>query len=91
MAGFRGVLRHGGWPRPYGLPRRNHAVEKNGLRPQRYADVAVWPYGEHLFTPHWDMVSLIEKLCRFGFMDAVDTQASFLRTFAALRRNRFIP
>jgi hypothetical protein len=66
-------------------------VEKHGLRPQRFEDVAVWPYGDHLFTPHWDMVSSIEKLRRFGFAESTETQASFLSAFAALRHARVIP
>jgi len=66
-------------------------VTKHGLKPQRFEDVAVWPYGDHLFTPHWDMVSSIDKLRRNGFAESPDTQASFLHAFAALRRNGIIP
>lgn len=66
-------------------------VEKHRLFPRRFEDVAVWPYGDHLFTPHWDMVSSIDKLRAFGFTQSVDTKAAFLDAFAKLRQARAIP
>lgn len=69
----------------------DRVVAKHGLVPQRFEDVAVWPYGDHLFTPHWDMVSSIAKLRRTGFTAAPDTPASFLAAFTALRAARVIP
>lgn len=69
----------------------DRVVAKHGLVAQRFEEVAVWPYGDHLFTPHWDMVSSIEKLRGTGFAAAPDTPASFLTAFAALRAARVIP
>ena len=66
-------------------------VEKHRLRPRPYEDVALWPYGDHLFTPHWDMVSSMDKARRYGFVQTVDSEASFLRAFERLRRDRIVP
>jgi len=72
-------------------PLWDQIVEKYGLVPQPYEAVAVWPYGDHLFTPHWDMVSSIDKLRAHGFTQTVETKQSFLNAFAALRAARIIP
>ncbi len=76
---------------PGKAPLWDRIVEKHGLRPQPYADMALWAYGEHLFTPHWDMVSSMDKARRHGFTEAPDTKASFLRAFDQLRRDRITP
>lgn len=72
-------------------PLWDRIVEEHGLVPQPFEDVAVWPYGDHLFTPHWDMVSSIDKLCAHGFTQTVETKQPFISAFAALRAARFIP
>jgi hypothetical protein len=66
-------------------------VEKYDLQRQAYEDVALWEYGDHLFTPHWDMVSSMDKAHRYGFADAPDTVASFLQAFTKLRREGVVP
>jgi hypothetical protein len=76
---------------PDKTPIWNRVVEKHGLRRQAYEDMALWAYGDHLFTPHWDMVSSMDKARRHGFDEAPDTQASFLHAFEKLRRERIVP
>ena len=72
-------------------PLWDQIVAKNGLRRQACEDVALWAYGDHLFTPHWDMVSSMDKARRYGFTDAPDTVASFLQAFKQLRSDRVVP
>ncbi|MBT5665710.1 MAG: SDR family oxidoreductase [Rhodospirillaceae bacterium] len=69
----------------------NQIVEKYDLQRQVYEDVALWDYGDHLFTPHWDMMSSMDKARRYGFADAPDTVASFLHAFKQLRCDRVVP
>jgi nucleoside-diphosphate-sugar epimerase len=66
-------------------------VQQNGLRRQAYEDVALWSYGDHLFTPHWDMMSSMDKARRYGFAESPDTPTSFLAAFEQLRRDRIVP
>jgi len=44
-----------------------------------------------VFASDYDIISNTGNARRFGFQDSVDTEAMFLRVFAAFRRNRIIP
>ena len=56
-----------------------------------YESVALWPYGDFIFTPDWDMMSSTTKLRQFGFHEVVDTQQMFIGFFDSFRRARIIP
>jgi len=66
-------------------------VRKYDLVPTRFEQVALWPYADFIFTPHWDMMSDTSKARRFGFPDVVDTEAMFHDMWAGFRAARIIP
>ncbi|MBL29568.1 MAG: NAD-dependent dehydratase [Rhodospirillaceae bacterium] len=66
-------------------------VARNGLVPTPYAHMALWPYGDFIFRPTWDMMSDTTKLRRFGFADVVDSEDIYLRHFESYRAARIIP
>ncbi len=67
-------------------------VAENGLKPNRYQDIAAWGYPEGVFASDYDIVSDLGKARRFGFHEmAVDSEEMFLRMFAEFRRDRIIP
>jgi hypothetical protein len=61
------------------------------LRDTPYEDVALWAYGDFLFTPHWDIMSSVNKLRRYGFHETLDTQQNFLDLFEGFRAARALP
>jgi nucleoside-diphosphate-sugar epimerase len=64
---------------------------KYGLAPYAYEQVASWGFGDVAFHRHWDAVSNVNKLKRFGFLDWVDSEEMFLRLFDEMRAARLIP
>ena len=66
-------------------------VARHGLRPTPYAQAALWPYADFVFTPAYDIMSDTLKLRKTGFADCLDTGQMFLDLFAHFRRSRVIP
>jgi progesterone 5beta-reductase/iridoid synthase-like 1,4-enone reductase family protein len=66
-------------------------VAKYGLRATPYARLALWRYGDYVFTPDWDIMSDMTKARTFGFHRVVSTQAEFIRHFDLFRANRILP
>ena len=66
-------------------------VARHGLRPTRLETLVLWPYGDYQFRPQWDVASAMDKARSFGFHDAVDTTAMFVRLFDRYREERIIP
>jgi len=66
-------------------------AERHDLRPTPYAQLALWPYGDFLFTPHWDIMSSTTKARQFGFNDVVDTEAYFIELLEVYRTARVLP
>jgi nucleoside-diphosphate-sugar epimerase len=66
-------------------------VRKHGLRPTSYDNLALWSYGDYVFTPSWDIMSDMTKARLFGFNRTVGTEAEFIRYFDLLRANRILP
>jgi len=64
---------------------------RHGLVETPWEQAALWPYGDFIFTPHWDMMSDTSKLRRYGFWETVDTGEMFLDLFARFRAGRIIP
>jgi len=64
---------------------------KHDLRPDPYESLALWAYGDFLFTPHWDIMSSTTKAREFGFAECLDTEACFLELFAEFRKARVLP
>jgi hypothetical protein len=53
--------------------------------------MALWSYGDFIFTPDWDMMSSTLKLRQFGFHEVADTEKMFLSFFEGFRRANIIP
>jgi nucleoside-diphosphate-sugar epimerase len=66
-------------------------VKKHGLVQTPWAQTALWPYGDFIFRPHWDIMSDTLKLRRSGFHEAIDTEQMFLDLFRHFREQRVIP
>jgi nucleoside-diphosphate-sugar epimerase len=66
-------------------------ISKYGLRQTRLEQLALWPYGDYILKPEWDVVSSMAKARRFGFHDSVDSGAMFARQFEYYRAERIIP
>ena len=66
-------------------------VARHRLAETPYERMALWSYGDYLFTPDWDMMFSTTKLRQFGFHDVVDTEQMFLEFFDGFRRGGIIP
>lgn len=66
-------------------------VARHGLVGTPYECMALWPYGDFIFTPDWDMMSSTAKLRRFGFHEFIDTEQMFLSFFDNFRKANIIP
>ena len=66
-------------------------VRKHGLRETKLDAIALWPYGDYLFRPEWEIRSSLDKVRALGFTEAVDTGDMFLAHFDHYRAQRVIP
>jgi len=66
-------------------------VAKHALRATSFERLALWSYGDYVFTPDWDIMSDMTKARTFGFHRAVDTEAEFIRYFDRFRASRILP
>ena len=66
-------------------------VEKYGLKPVPYAQIALWPYADFVFTPGYDIMSDTLKLRQTGFNNCLDTEKMFLDLFKKLRAAKVVP
>jgi nucleoside-diphosphate-sugar epimerase len=66
-------------------------AKRHNLRPDPYESLALWPYGDFLFTPHWDTMSSTTKARLYGFTDVVDTEALFIELLEHYRKERVLP
>jgi nucleoside-diphosphate-sugar epimerase len=66
-------------------------VQKHGLAPIPYEDLAAWRFGDFVFSWEYDFLADGSKARRFGLHDFVDTEAMFLGIFADLRQRKIIP
>lgn len=66
-------------------------VKRHGLKPTPYERLALWSYGDFVFTPGWDIMSDMTKARQFGFHRCVDTQSEFIRHFDVFRARGVLP
>jgi nucleoside-diphosphate-sugar epimerase len=66
-------------------------VAKHGLAAPPYEKLVLWPYGDFVFHPDWDIMSDTLKTRRLGFHEVRDTQQMFLEHFDFYRAERIIP
>jgi nucleoside-diphosphate-sugar epimerase len=72
-------------------PLWSRMVEKYGLQPYRYADVAYWPFADYIFHTNWDVMSSTHKIRTTGFFEFEDTEDMIIRHIRELRASKIIP
>lgn len=66
-------------------------ITKFGLRPTRLSSIVLWPYGNYVLGPEWDIISDMSKARADGFTGAVDSKNMFCDIFDRLREEKIIP
>jgi nucleoside-diphosphate-sugar epimerase len=66
-------------------------IARNRLVDTPYERMALWRYGDFIFTPDWDMMSSTTKLRQLGFHEVIDSGQMFLAFFDEFRRRGIIP
>jgi nucleoside-diphosphate-sugar epimerase len=66
-------------------------VEKHGLRPTPYQDIAAWPFADYVFGCEWDVMSDTLKIRAAGFHRYERSDEMFLRLFLRFRELRALP
>lgn len=66
-------------------------VRRHGLRPTELGSLVLWPYGNYVFKPEWDIISDTSRARRDGFAEAVDSERMFLGIFDRLRAWKIVP
>ena len=66
-------------------------VEKYGLQPYRFGEIAAWPFGDYVFNCDWDVMSNVTKSRLHGFKTVVDSEEMFVRLLARFRKERIVP
>lgn len=72
-------------------PLWDSVVQKYGLQPIPYEQVASWPFGDFIFHSAFDNISSTIKARRAGFAECIDTEDMFAQLFESLRQQRVIP
>lgn len=66
-------------------------VHKHRLQPTRLNTVALWPYGDYLLRPEWEIHSSMDKARALGFSKTLDSGTMFAQHFAHYRAAKIIP
>lgn len=66
-------------------------VERHGLKPVSYREIAAWPFADYVFGTDWDVMTDTLKIREAGFHDYVRSDAMFLRLFRQFRELGVIP
>jgi nucleoside-diphosphate-sugar epimerase len=66
-------------------------VERHGLLPYRYEEIASWAFGDTIFSWDWDVARSTLKCRAYGFEDFIDSQQMFTSLFGELAERRVIP
>ena len=66
-------------------------VQKHGLKPHPYRDLAAWAFGDFVFASDYDIVSDLGRIRRLGFTETVDSEEMFIRLLGEFRAERIIP
>jgi nucleoside-diphosphate-sugar epimerase len=69
----------------------DRVVKTHGLKPTRLETVALWPYGDYLLRPEWEIHSSTDKARALGFNELLDTGTMFAQHFAQYRAEKIIP
>ncbi len=66
-------------------------VTRRALRDTELAKLVLWPYGNYVFKPEWDIMSSAQKVRSYGFHEAVDTRAMFAQHFEHYSAEKIVP
>jgi nucleoside-diphosphate-sugar epimerase len=66
-------------------------VNKHGLQPYAFEQVASWPFADAIFATEWDIIRSNLKARRYGFGDFIETDRMFADIYAELGTRRIIP
>lgn len=66
-------------------------VERHGLRSPAYEVLAMWAYGDFVFTPSWDHLFSTRRCRQIGFRETLETEGMIFRMFDRLRALGFVP
>lgn len=66
-------------------------VAAHRLENRPYDSMALWNYGDGIFTPDWDMISSTTKLRQRGFHEVIDTPTMLFEQFDSFRRANVVP
>lgn len=69
----------------------DRVVERHGLMPQRYEDMANWEFGDFIFHTNWDVILSDGKRFRHGFTETYDSESRILELLGQFRKARVIP
>ncbi len=72
-------------------PLWDRMVEKHGLKPYRFDEIAAWPFADYVFGCDWDVMSNVTKARRYGFHHVVDSEEMFVRLLRRFRAERIVP
>jgi nucleoside-diphosphate-sugar epimerase len=72
-------------------PLWDRMVEKHGLKPYRFDEIAAWPFADYVFGCDWDVMSDVTKSRRYGFHEVVDSEEMFVRLLRRFRAERIVP
>jgi hypothetical protein len=64
---------------------------RHDLKRTELSSLVLWPYGNYVFAPEWDIISSMSKARGDGFPDAVDSAQNFIELFEQFRRDKIIP
>jgi nucleoside-diphosphate-sugar epimerase len=66
-------------------------VERYGLRPIPWEQLAAWPFADYVFAVDYDSISSMTKARQYGFHDVVDSEEMFVRLLRQFRREKIVP
>lgn len=66
-------------------------IEKYGLKPTLYEQLAAWEFGDFIFNCDYDVMSDTTKLRKFGFHEFADSEEMFLRLFKEFQKDKILP
>jgi hypothetical protein len=66
-------------------------VQKYGLNPIAYGDLAAWPFADYVFGSDWDVMSDVTKSRLYGFNEVIDSEQMFVRLLQRFREENVVP
>lgn len=66
-------------------------VRRHDLRRAALQSLVLWPYGNYVFAPEWDIISDMSKAREHGFAETVDSGRMFLGLFEYFRAEKIVP